>query len=139
MRCGRMSGSSSANWAAISELVRHINAHRYYLGKQQDREISRDEAVTSWYDTVYLPIVQVIREQHQLKHFPNRTEADLYRWIMEHRWYMRERSGADPGPQDATEDYVALYGQKGLAGSVEGALRGALQMRIKGLGIRIGY
>src|SRR5215208_7725325 len=31
------------------ELVRHINAHRYYLGKQQDREISRDEAVTSWY------------------------------------------------------------------------------------------
>ena len=110
------------------ELVRHINAHRYYLGTQQNREISRDEAVTSWYDTVYLPIVQVIRDQHQLKHFPNRTEADLYRWIMEHRWYMRERSGTDPGPQDATEEYVALYGQKGLAGSVEGALRGALQM-----------
>jgi hypothetical protein len=110
------------------ELVRHINAHRYYLGKQQNREISRDEAVTSWYDTVYLPIVQVIREQNELKHFPNRTEADLYRWIMEHRWYMREHSGADPGAQDATKDYVALYGQRGLAGSVEDALRGALQM-----------
>jgi len=41
---------------------------------------------------------------------------------------MRERSGADPGPQDAANDYVALYGQKGLAGSVEGALRGALNM-----------
>ena len=110
------------------ELVRHINAHRYYLGKQQHRDISRDEAVTSWYDTVYLPIVLVIREQNVLKHFPDRTEADLYRWIMEHRWYMRERSGADPGPQDATSDYVALYGQRGLAGSVEGALRGALQL-----------
>src|SRR4029079_4079306 len=57
------------------ELVRHINAHRYYLGKPQDPEISRDEAVTSWYDTVYLPIVQVILDQQQLKHFPNRTEA----------------------------------------------------------------
>jgi uncharacterized protein DUF4032 len=110
------------------ELVRHINAHRYYLGKEQQRDITRDEAVTSWYDTVYLPIVLVIREQKVLKQFPNRTEADLYRWIMEHRWYMRERSGADPGPQDATNDYVALYGQKGLAGSVEGALRGAVQM-----------
>jgi hypothetical protein len=110
------------------ELVRHINAHRYYLGKEEHRDFSRDEAVTSWYDTVYLPIVEVIREQHQLKHFPNRTEADLYRWIMEHRWYMRERSGADPGPLDATNDYVALYGQKGLAGSVEGALRGALNL-----------
>jgi len=110
------------------ELVRHINAHRYYLGKEQHRDISRDEAVTSWYDSVYLPIVLVIREQNVLKHFPERTEADLYRWIMEHRWYMRERNGADPGPQDATSDYVALYGQRGLAGSVEEALRGALQM-----------
>jgi hypothetical protein len=110
------------------DLVRHINAHRYYLGKEQHRDISRDEAVTSWYDTVYLPIVLVIREHNVLKHFPGRTEADLYRWIMEHRWYMRERSGADPGPQDAADDYVALYGQKGFASSVEGALRGALQV-----------
>jgi len=110
------------------ELVRHINAHRYYLGKEQQRDITRDEAVTSWYDTVYLPIVMVIREQNVLKHFPGRTEADLYRWIMEHRWYMRERNGADPGPQSAADDYVALYGQKGLSGSVEGALRGALQL-----------
>jgi hypothetical protein len=110
------------------ELVRHINAHRYYLGKEQQRDIARDEAVTSWYDTVYLPIVLVIREQLVLKHFPGRTEADLYRWIMEHRWYMRERNGADPGPQSATDDYVALYGQKGLSGSVGGALRSALQL-----------
>ena len=92
------------------ELVRHINAHRYYLGKQQNREIGRDEAVTSWYDTVYLPIVQVIRDQHQLKHFPNRTEADLYRWIIDHRWYMRERTGADPGPAAAANDYVDQFG-----------------------------
>jgi hypothetical protein len=47
---------------------------------------------------------------------------------MEHRWYMRERNGADPGPQSATDDYVALYGQKGLSGSVGGALRSALQL-----------
>jgi hypothetical protein len=109
------------------ELVRHINAHRYYLGRQQSRDISRDEAVGSWYDTVYLPIVQAIRAQHVLKLFPRRTEADLYRWIMEHRWYMRERSGADPGPHGATSDYVELFGQKGIAGSVEGALRAALE------------
>ena len=109
------------------ELVRHINAHRYYLGTQQNREISRDEAVTSWYDTVYLPIVQVIREQNELKHFPNRTEADLYRWIMEHRWYMRERAGADPGPAIAESDYVALFGRKGLTSAVEELLRGALR------------
>jgi hypothetical protein len=109
------------------DLVRHINAHRYYLGQQQGRDISRDEAVASWYDTVYLPVVQVIRAQGVLKHFPGRTEADLYRWIIEHRWYMREHSGADPGPEGATNNYVALFGRKRLAGSIEEALRGALQ------------
>jgi len=109
------------------DLVRHINAHRYYLGRQLQRDISRDEAVADWYDHVYMPIVRVIREQNLLKHFPGRTEADLYRWIMDHRWYMLERSGADPGPEAAAAEYVALFGRKRLAGAVEDALRGALR------------
>jgi hypothetical protein len=46
------------------ELVRHINAYRYSLGQQLGRTIERDEAVAGWYDSVFLPIVQVIRQQH---------------------------------------------------------------------------
>jgi hypothetical protein len=109
------------------DLVRHINAHRYYLSQECQCEISRDVAVADWYDTIYMPIIRVIREQDVLKHFPGRTEADLYRWIMDHRWYMREHTGADPGPERATNDYVALFGRKGLTSSVEDAFRGALQ------------
>src|SRR5215207_5077397 len=45
------------------ELVRHINAYRYNLGRQLERAIDRDEAIAGWYDTVYVPIIQVIREQ----------------------------------------------------------------------------
>ena len=109
------------------DLVRHINAHRYYLGGQLQRDIERDEAVADWYDNVYMPIVRVLREQDLLKLFPGRTEADLYRWIMDHRWYMRERSGEDPGPEVAAAEYVALFGRRQLAGAVESALRGALR------------
>lgn len=109
------------------DLVRHINAHRYYLGLQRQRDISRDEAVADWYDNVYMPIVYAIRAQDVLRYFPGRTEADLYRWIMEHRWYMRERMGADPGPESAASEYVDLYGRRGLIESVEETLRGALQ------------
>jgi Domain of unknown function (DUF4032) len=108
------------------DLVRDINAHRYYLSPQLQREIGRDEAVADWYDNVYMPIVRVIREQDLLKHFPGRTEADLYRWIMEHRWYMREHSGADPGPEAAAAEYAALFGRKRRAGALESALRAAL-------------
>ena len=109
------------------DLVRHINAHRYYLGQQLQREIAREEVVADWYDSVYVPIVRVIREQNLLRQFPGRTEADLYRWIMDHRWYMLERSGADPGPEAAAAEYVALFGRKSLAGTVESALRAALR------------
>jgi hypothetical protein len=97
------------------DLVRHINAHRYYMGIERKGEVDRDEAVGHWYDTVYMPIIKVIREQNVLEHFPGRTEADLYRWIMDHRWYLRESTGEDPGPYTATMDYTSTYGRKGLA------------------------
>jgi hypothetical protein len=108
------------------DLVRHINGHRYYLGLERGAAIPLDEAVASWYDNVYLPIVEVIRNENILKQFPQRTEADLYRWIMDHRAHLRDRYGADPGAQAAARDYVATYGQRGLAHVLRQAVRGAL-------------
>lgn len=112
------------------DLIRHVNAHRYYMGLDQGHAIERDEAVTDWYDNVYLPVVQVLRETKALRSFPGRSEADLYRWIMEHRWYLRERNGgADPGPLVATEDYVKLFGRRSLVELTERLVRG---MALKG-------
>jgi hypothetical protein len=118
------------------DLVRHINAHRYYLGKDWGREIGRDEAVAHWYDEVYMPIVRVIREQNVLRFFPGRTEADLYRWIIEHRWYMRERTGADPTLAAAASDYVEQFGQKGLA-ELADSVGGALHKALVKLGVQL--
>jgi hypothetical protein len=81
--------------------------------------------VCDWYDTVYLPVVEVIRQTNALRAFPGRTEADLYRWIMDHRWYLRERNGgADPGPLVAVEDYVRQFGRKSLTDLTERLVRG---------------
>ena len=93
------------------ELVRHINGHRYFMGQELQRPIESDEAVVGWYDTVYMPVVHCIRQHDTLRHFPGRTEADLYRWVMEHRWYMlQESGGTDPGPDAALHDFVENYG-----------------------------
>jgi hypothetical protein len=110
------------------DLVRHINGHRYYLGLERGAPVPLDEAVGSWYDNVYLPIVEVIRKERILDLFPGRTEADLYHWIMEHRAYLRERYGSDPGPQVAARDYVSTFGQRGLAGIVRNALQSAIHV-----------
>jgi hypothetical protein len=105
-------------------LVQHINAHRYYLSQESGDDVGGAEAVASWYDNVYMPVVDVLREGNALAAFPGRTEADLYRWIMDHRWYLRERNGgADPGPLVAVEDYVRLFGRRSLAAFTERLLR----------------
>ena len=71
-------------------LLEHIAAHRWFLGEQEKREIGYSEAVTSWHDHVYLPIVELIRKQNLTKAFPTSTEADLYLWIIDYQWYLRE-------------------------------------------------
>lgn len=63
------------------ELEKHIERHRYFMGVAQKREIPYNEAVEHWYDTVYLPLVQVIQEQQILQDFPDRTLTDLYLWV----------------------------------------------------------
>jgi hypothetical protein len=76
-------------------LLEHISVHRWFLGIESDREIPYAEAVASWYDRVYLPIVEGIREAAMLREFPKRTEADLYLWLIEHLWYLREAGELD--------------------------------------------
>ena len=72
-------------------LVEHIEVHRYYMGLEQEREVPYEEAVTSWYDRIYLPVVEAIRDQNILGDFPDRTEADLYLWLS-HYHAMLEKS-----------------------------------------------
>ena len=67
------------------KLLYHISAHRWYLGEARNSDVPYEEAVASWYDNAYLPLVQMIREQEMMDAFPNRTEADLYLWLVDHR------------------------------------------------------
>jgi nucleotide-binding universal stress UspA family protein len=66
-------------------LDEHIDVHRYFLGMESRESVKLEDAVTSWYDTVYLPVVEVIRNQSLLQSLPDRTETDLYVWLAEHR------------------------------------------------------
>ena len=90
-------------------LLDHIRTHQYYLGTTYNREFSWDEAVQSWYDTLYLPVVKEIREHNVLRRFPGRTEADLYLWVMDHRYNLSQIIGQDVGEDVAAQDYAENY------------------------------
>lgn len=74
-------------------LLEHIDVHRYFMGIDFNRMVDYEEAVTHWYDQVYMPIVKMIREKGLLREFPNRTETDLYLWISEHRTELEAELG----------------------------------------------
>jgi len=90
-------------------LLEHISAHRWYMGIDQNRPVSWEEAVVDWYDNVYMPVVKVIEETNILDDFPGKTPGDLYLWIMDHGWYLHEETGETVGPQTAALSYNAKH------------------------------
>lgn len=90
----------------FSRMLEHIAVHRYFMGLDLKRDISEDEAVAHWYEAVYLPILQVIRESDILEEFPGKTEGDLYLWVLDHQRYL-SRAGRDLQPPDeAAREFV---------------------------------
>ncbi len=90
-------------------LQKHIEVHRHFLGEDRQQEIPYEEAVTHWYDTVYLPIAEIIRRLGMLRDFPGRTEADLYLWISQHRQELEQNLGWKILPEKAATDLVANF------------------------------
>jgi hypothetical protein len=78
-------------------LIEHIAVHCYFMGIDQGRSPSEEEAVNDWYDTLYRPVVEVVRETGVLDEFPGRTETDLYLWIMDHLLPAQPRGRDRPG------------------------------------------
>ena len=90
-------------------LEEHIKVYHYFMGLEQEREIPYEEAVAHWYNEIYLPIVQVIRQRGILRDFPGRTETDLYLWVSEHRAELKEELGWEIEPEAAVADLVAQF------------------------------
>jgi hypothetical protein len=72
IRCTELGG--------YAELLRQIEANRTELAAQQGQPIELATAVTSWYDSIYLPVITALRCQRLLEGLPGRGEADLYLW-----------------------------------------------------------
>ncbi len=95
-----------------AKVMEHIDVHRYYLGEKRKAEVSYEEAVAKWYDEVYWPLAQVIRQYNLLKEFPKRTVADLYLWIIEHLYFLKERYQAEVSLEQAATHFANEYSKK---------------------------
>ncbi len=91
----------------FERMLEHIAVHRYFMGLDLKRDISEEEAVAHWYDTVYLPIIEIIRSSKILKDFKGRTEGDLYLWTLDHQHYLVKEEGQPlQPPEEAARKFI---------------------------------
>jgi hypothetical protein len=99
-------------------LLRHIQVHQYLRNLDleragSDHRLTWEEAVASWYDNIYLPMVEAIRSHDLLSSFPKRTEADLYLWIAFHREQLAASYGLAPlSPDAAVATFAEVHSER---------------------------
>ena len=91
----------------FDRMLEHIAVHRYFMGIDWKRDISEEEAIIHWYDTVYMPVIHVIRDTNILKDFPTKTEGDLYLWVLDHQQYLVEAGKPLQPPTDAAHTFFS--------------------------------
>ncbi len=90
----------------FNRMLEHIAVHRYFMGLDFKRDISEQEAVVHWYDTVYMPIVNIVRESGLLDEFPKKTEGDLYLWTLDHQHYLYQEGQPLQPPETAAKQFI---------------------------------
>ncbi len=94
--------------ARYRQILEHISVHKYFMGIEQAHDITWDEAVVSWYDNVYMPMIELIRKYDVLSQFPGRTEADLYAWLIKHQEALRLYLGGEVlTPEETVQDFLS--------------------------------
>jgi hypothetical protein len=111
-----------------NQLLDHIRGHQWFLGIEYGRSFSWEEAVQSWHDTVFQPLVDVIGGHRIIHAFPDRTAADLYLWIVEHRYYLSLTAAQFVGGGEALASF-----DRGQVGPWRQVLRAAYGLYYQGV------
>ena len=72
-------------------IYNHILTHKYFLNERQTDEIPLADAVLSWFDTVYMPIIACAKKYRIMQYVKKRTESDLYVWITRYYEDLKKR------------------------------------------------
>ena len=91
------------------KLIEHIRTHKYFVETEKSLELSWEEAVTHWYEYVYVPAVESIHKYDLLDDFPGHTEADLYLWLIERAYYVSQELGQDLASWEVARDFADRF------------------------------
>lgn len=84
-------------------IYNHILGHKYFINEGISEEIPFNEALISWYNKVYTPVMHVIKKYKILRKFRRRTSSDLYVWIIKQWDELKSKYGKEVPLDEATK------------------------------------
>lgn len=99
------------------KMLLQIRLRQAALQLQVRTEASLEEAVGDWYDQVYIPLAETIRDRGLLRGFPGRTLTDLFMWISENRAALEQEAGWQIRSEAAVAGLILKEDQRGQPGS----------------------
>ncbi|MDR1059145.1 MAG: transcriptional regulator [Treponema sp.] len=113
-RFGELTGDQDLNFTIPGRydvIYNHILVHKYFLNETRDQEMPFEEALVSWYEKVYSPIIRIIKDEWLRTNFPGRSEGDLYVWIVKHWDSLKKKYGVRYSAAEAARDFSRKYGR----------------------------
>jgi hypothetical protein len=81
-------------------IYEQILGHRYSMCLDGGHEVPLHEAVVSWYDSVYRPVMEVMERHRLAERFSDWRQGDLYLEVTR-RWLELSNAGDPVGPEEA--------------------------------------
>ena len=90
-------------------IYNHILTHKYYINMNKSEEIGMDQAIMSWFATVYLPVIKVIENHRIMRFFKKRTKSDLYVWMIKYWDELKQKFGSDYSLELVADSFLKKY------------------------------
>ena len=100
-------------------IYNHILIHKYYINMDKPQEIPFEDAVASWYEHVYMPVIYAIKNHRILKLFKNRTTSDLYIYFIKYWDELKQKFGNDFSLDVAAENFKSANMDRTFMGKLK--------------------
>jgi len=98
-----------SNRDGVATLTEHVERHRDLINAKHGITADWHEALFSWSEEVFTPIIRTISPWSYRRTFPQTPLGDLYLAVSDHWGYLKERD-VNATPIDAARSFLTHYG-----------------------------
>lgn len=93
-----------------AEILQNILDHKYLTNERIPFEITMEQALFSWYENVYYPLMHAIEMEGLEWSFPDATRGELLLWVSRHWHFLKEERGPGTCAEEAVRSYGSQFG-----------------------------